>query len=113
MNLSGISLENALKIRKTPAEEILIVHDDSDIPIGSYKLSFGKNSAGHKGVDSIIRTLGSKYFWRLRVGIRPAKEKTRSKAENFVLKKINADHKKILYSMFGGIIEKVIEKENP
>ena len=113
MNLSGVALKDALKIRKVRPEEILIAHDDSDIKIGSYKLSIGKNSAGHKGVDSIIKTLGSKNFWRLRIGIRPANEKKRSKAETFVLKKINPAHRKILYSTLGGIIEKLIEKETP
>lgn len=113
MNLSGNALKDGLKLSKAKPEEILIAHDDSDLPIGSYKLSFDKNSAGHKGVDSIIKTLGAKNFWRLRIGIRPANEKTRSKAETFVLKKISATDKKSLYSTFGGVIEKLMEKENP
>lgn len=113
MNLSGIALNDTLKIKRLKPEEILIVQDDSDIQIGSYKLSINKNSAGHKGIESIIKTLKSKNFWRLRIGIRPIDEKIRSKAETFVLKKISSRNKKILYSMFTGIIEKVIEKETP
>lgn len=149
MNLSGAALKDALKIRKVKPEEILIAHDDSDIEIGSYKLSFQKNSAGHKGVDSVIKTLGSKNFWRLRIGIRPVQSPKglpapleaararsvflpltgpavahrakaglpavahRAKAGTFVLKKISSNHKKILYSLFGGVIEKLIENENP
>ena len=113
MNASGLALKDALKIHKFKPEEILVIQDDSDIAIGSYKLSINKNSAGHKGIDSIIKTLGSKNFWRLRIGIRPSKEKTRVKAETFVLKKIGPANKKILYSMFAGVIEKVIEKDTP
>ncbi len=113
MNVSGLALKDAFKIHKFKPEEILIVQDDSDISLGSYKLSIDKNSAGHKGIESIIKTLSSKKFWRLRIGIRPSKEKARVKAESFVLKKINPTNKKILYSMFAGIIEKVIEKDTP
>lgn len=113
MNLSGLALKDILKIKKIKPETILIIQDDSDIQIGSYKLSINKNSAGHKGIESIIKTLGSKNFWRLRIGIRPTNEKTRVKAETFVLKKISPTNKKILYSLFDGIIEKVIENETP
>lgn len=113
MNLSGAAVKDAIKIAKVKPEEILIIHDDSDIKVGSYKFSIEKNSAGHKGIDSIIKTIGTKKFWRLRIGIRPNKEKTRSKAGAFVLKKIKPEDKKTFYSLFNGIIEKVIEKENP
>ena len=49
----------------------LIIHDDSDIEIGKYKISFDRGSAGHNGVESIIKSLKTKDFWRLRIGIDP------------------------------------------
>lgn len=48
---------------------LLIVHDDMDLPLGEFKLQFERSAAGHKGVQSIIDALGTKDFWRLRIGI--------------------------------------------
>jgi len=110
MNLSGDFVKSALKKYNLKPDQILIVHDDADIEIGKYKLSFAKNSAGHKGVDSVIKSLKTKNFWRLRIGIRPLiqinylKTKKREKAETFVLKKISAKDKKTLMALFEKII---------
>ena len=87
MNESGKAVLEAKKYFKAKPEEILIVHDDSDIEIGKYKISFDRGSAGHNGVESIIKSLKTKNFWRLRIGIRP--QKSKQKAEKFVLKKIS------------------------
>lgn len=95
MNQSGTFVRLALKKYKARPEEILIIHDDSDIELKKYKFSFGRGSAGHKGVESIIKALKTKNFWRLRIGIRQEErgkrkeERDRIKAEEFVLKKIN------------------------
>jgi len=89
MNQSGAAVKNALKFFKVKPEETAVLHDDSDISLGAIKASFGRNSAGHKGVESVIKTLKNKNFWRLRVGIRRPAEK--SKAGDFVLKKISRD----------------------
>ncbi len=93
MNKSGKAVAEAKKRFKVKSEEILIIHDDSDIELGKYKFSFGRGSAGHKGIESIIKALKTKNFWRLRIGIRSKKvglsaEARRAKAEDFVLKKI-------------------------
>ena len=95
MNQSGGFVKKTLKKYKIKPENLLIVHDDADIKIGKYKISFGCNSAGHKGVESIIKSLGTKNFWRLRIGIDknitsidlPALAR-RAKAGDYVLKKI-------------------------
>ena len=55
---------------KIDPKEILIIHDDSDIELGKSKFSFGREAAGHHGVESIIKNLKTKNFWRLRIGIR-------------------------------------------
>jgi len=89
MNESGKAIKDAIEYFNLKPEEVLICHDDSDITIGDYKITFEQSSAGHKGIDSIITTLNTNKFWRLRLGIRPAEEKVRQKAEAFVLKKIS------------------------
>lgn len=96
MNESGACVSQALKKYKLKPAELLIVHDDADISVGSYKISFGRNAGGHRGVQNIIDHLRTNGFWRLRVGIRPVTERKRQKAEDLVLKKISsADRKKI------------------
>lgn len=91
MNQSGQFVQRQIDYYKIPPEKLLIIHDDSDITLGKYKLSFERGSAGHKGISSIINHLQSKKFWRLRIGIRP--QKYIGKAENFVLSKISKDNK--------------------
>ncbi len=108
MNQSGGFVKKALKKHGVKPEEILIVHDDSDIELGKYKLSFGRGSAGHKGAESIIKSLGAKNFWRMRIGVRPLKSK--QKAEKFVLKKITKGNLEILNGVFEKIEKEIINK---
>ncbi len=108
MNESGNSAVKLLKKSGSKPENLLVIHDDSDITLGKYKLSIDSGSAGHKGIKDIIEKIGSKNFWRLRIGIRPLEDKTnpsslkpqRAKAEEFVLKKIKKEHKEFLSKVF-------------
>lgn len=93
MNQSGSAVKDALRYFKVRENELLLVHDDSDLLQGTYRLAFGSGAAGHHGIESIIRALGTKDFWRLRIGIRP-REAARTKAGDFVLSKMNAREKK-------------------
>ncbi|MEK9161654.1 MAG: aminoacyl-tRNA hydrolase [Patescibacteria group bacterium] len=68
MNKSGDSLKPlALSVKK--AESLIVVHDDIDLPLGKIKISFGKNSGGHKGVESVIKAVKTINFTRVRIGI--------------------------------------------
>jgi PTH1 family peptidyl-tRNA hydrolase len=99
MNESGKTAKEAVKYFRAKPEEVLIVHDDSDIELGKYKISFGRGAAGHHGVESIIKSLGTKNFWRLRIGIR----KTRKKAGEMVLKRITPADKLVLERLFSDL----------
>ena len=84
----AIKLKNFYKLK--PAD-IILVHDDLDIPFGNTKLSFGKNSGGHKGVESVMKALKTKDFYRLRVGtakraLDKAREQSDKKRDEFVMK---------------------------
>ncbi len=108
MNQSGLFVAKASKKYGAKPDEILIVHDDSDIELGKYKISFGRGSAGHRGVQSIIDALATKNFWRLRIGIgKVAKKKAglpaearQAKAGEIVLKKITKKDLEILEQVF-------------
>ena len=69
MNLSGDPIKKLLSFYKVSTEDLWVVHDDLDLPAGSIRLSFGRNAAGHNGVQNIIDELGTKNFWRWRLGI--------------------------------------------
>jgi len=89
MNESGRAVQDTLLFFKLPLSSLLVLHDDSDMTIGTYKFSHDQRSAGHRGIESIIKNCGSKEFYRGKIGIRPAQEVTRKKADEFVLRKIS------------------------
>ena len=68
MNKSGESLK-PLALSAKKAESLIVVHDDIDLPLGKIKISFGKNSGGHKGVESVIKAVKTINFTRVRIGI--------------------------------------------
>jgi len=97
MNESGKAVKLLTKTYTLDSNNLIIIHDDIDLPLGKIRISVGRGSAGHKGVQSIIDRLGTKNFVRFRVGIRPQETKNRKqKIEKFVLKKINKEEEKIL-----------------
>ena len=117
MNNSGRFIVLELKKSGAKPEELLVIHDDSDIELGKYKLSFGRGAAGHHGVESVQQHLKTNEFWRLRIGIRPPQEANppslklrRARAGEFVLKKITATDKKILERVFEDAAKKIFSR---
>lgn len=73
MNLSGESVAPLARFFKIPAASILVLHDEIDFATGRIALKFWWSPAGHNGLKSIIEKLGTKDFWRVRIGVdRPA-----------------------------------------
>jgi PTH1 family peptidyl-tRNA hydrolase len=73
MNLSGESVGAAATFFKIPPEQILVVHDELELPLGTVSLKFSGGLGGHNGLRSIKACLNTAEFWRLRIGIgRPA-----------------------------------------
>ena len=70
MNRSGEVVQKEMAYYKLSFDDLIVVHDDADLPFGSFKLESGRGSAGHNGVQSIIDALGGeKGFTRMRIGI--------------------------------------------
>ncbi len=103
MNESGMAVREAMKKFKAAPENLVVIHDESDLPVGMYKISSGRSSAGHKGIQSIIDTLRTNRFTRIRVGIREAGEKKRRKASAFVLAKITPKDQIVFDALFSAI----------
>jgi PTH1 family peptidyl-tRNA hydrolase len=73
MNASGASVSRLVKKLQISPADLIVIHDDLDLPPGKIRIRQGSRSAGHKGIDSIIAHLGNQDFYRIRVGIgRPA-----------------------------------------
>lgn len=73
MNKSGSAVKPHVKSVKAAAE-LVVLHDDLDLPLGVVKISFGRGSAGHKGVESIEQALKTKNYIRFRIGISAEKK---------------------------------------
>lgn len=87
MNKSGNAIKPIVTSAKK-AKDLIVIHDDLDIPFGRFKISFGKNSGGHKGVESVMRAIKTKDFVRIRVGISPKKKPSGEKnVEKLILGK--------------------------
>lgn len=69
MNLSGQAVSALSSYYKIPPEQILIIHDEIDLPSGEVRLKFDGGHGGHNGLRDIIRHLNSKRFYRLRIGV--------------------------------------------
>ena len=114
MNASGQAVKLLAKRYAVNPKNLIVIHDDIDLPFGKIRISVGHSSAGHKGVESIISELKSKNFVRFRIGINATlystpheikPEARKQKAERFVLQKFSKDEEKILKE----VIEKTVE----
>lgn len=98
MNNSGQAVKLIADFYKVEAIDLLVLHDDIDLPLGEIRLSQNASAGGHKGVSSIIRALGTQAFARLRLGIKPTKQTFftrffKTPSEKFVLRKFSEAEK--------------------
>ncbi len=98
MNESGRAIRDALRFFTLRPNALLVLQDDSDLTLGAWKAAFGRGTAGHHGIASIVRELGTNEFARIRIGIR--KPDSKKKAGSFVLKKIPPSEKKLFKNVF-------------
>jgi len=94
MNLSGIPVQKILNYFKIPFEDMLVIHDDIDLAFGRLQIKENGGHGGHKGLKSIIETVGGNNFVRLRIGIGRSEEKI--DVANYVLSKFSTNEKKLL-----------------
>ena len=118
VNKTGEAASKLKNFYKVKPENIILVHDDLDIEFGNFKLSFGKNSGGHKGVESVIKSLKTKDFWRLRIGtsvraLDKAREQSDKKRDafvmDFVLSKFGKKEDEELKKLFKEVYERLLE----
>lgn len=94
MNLSGPAIESWMKYKNLKLSDILVIHDETDLLVGSYKIAADGGSAGHNGINSLVATFKTELFARLRIGVRDPAEQVRKKAGEFVLAPYSAADEK-------------------
>lgn len=119
MNKSGNAVARFVKGVKA-AKYLVVVHDDLDLPLGITKISFGRGSGGHKGIESVMRAIKTKDFVRLRIGVSPhtssgniKKVEGDSEVVDFVIgafKPKEQDELKKVLKKGAAIVEAIIER---
>jgi len=94
MNLSGVSAKKIVDFFKIDFSDIIVVHDDIDLPFETVRLKAGGGHAGHKGLISIIEYLGNDDFIRVRLGI--GRPQNRVMVEDYVLQSLTEDEMRFL-----------------
>lgn len=120
MNNSGKAVAPVVKTKKnaklklTTADDLLVIYDDFQLPIGRMKISYNKSSGGHNGLESVIKQIKTEAFPRLRIGTAPATSKGDAKIphgdekiEKFILGAFKDDEMKELKKMGNKAIEVV------
>lgn len=109
MNNSGISVKKALKKYKVEdfSKNLILVHDDLDIPLGQYKIQLGKSPKGHNGVNSVEDHLGNSNFLRVRIGVDNRKD-VKIPGEKYVLMNFTEDEKILLNKAIESCIKELV-----
>jgi PTH1 family peptidyl-tRNA hydrolase len=109
MNLSGGSIASAARFFKVPVEQVLVVHDDVDLPVGRLQARLGGGLAGHNGLRSIAQALGTPEFMRVRIGVgRPERGDRRPVADYVLSPFAPEDDAETLVSRAADAVEKLV-----
>ncbi len=104
MNQSGGFVRRMLASHKSASPtDLYIVHDDLDIPLGKFKISFGTGPKVHNGVNSVSDALGTEDFWRIRIGVDARTPDNRVDGESYVLQDFIQEERVILDMVFAYI----------
>ncbi|MFC2014864.1 aminoacyl-tRNA hydrolase [Chloroflexota bacterium] len=111
MNQSGLAVSRLVNKFNVNLDDLLVIHDDLDLPTGKIRLRRGGGSGGHKGIDSMATELGSQDFTRLRVGIgRPDNLTEIDEADiiDYVLGDFTIDEKQVISQILPGVSEAIL-----
>lgn len=100
MNLSGDSVLSVCSFYKIPIQNVVVFHDDMDLPVGKVKVKKGGGAGGHNGLKSIDKNLGNDYV-RVRVGV--SKPQTKEAVVDWVLSSFSKEDKKNIENVIQGI----------
>jgi len=102
MNLSGKSVQAACAFYKIPPENLIVLHDELDLPLAKLRIKQGGGAGGHNGIKDIDRVLGANY-WRMRLGIGHPGDKAR--VHGYVLSDFAADERPVVDNFLKALAE--------
>ena len=111
MNASGKAVDNLMARYKVDSADLIVIHDDLDLPLGRIRIRQGGSAAGHHGIESIISYIESPDFIRMRIGIgRPETENENKDAEviKFVLSGFSVEDRKIVDDILDRVSEALV-----
>jgi PTH1 family peptidyl-tRNA hydrolase len=108
MNESGRAVAQVVRSQKSEVRDLIIIHDDLDIRLGEYKIQKGKGPKLHNGIESIENALGTKDFWRIRIGVDNRTSDNRIPGESYVLQNFTADEIENLNNTFEKILPEML-----
>ncbi len=114
MNNSGKSVAQVIKSPKA-AEKLIVIYDDFNLPLGKIRISFNRSSGGHNGLESIIKSIKTEAFIRIRIGMSAENAKGlakiphgEDKIEKFILGKFKDDEIKIIKKVSKTVSEAIV-----
>jgi len=112
MNASGDSAGPARGSLKAPLERVVVLHDEIDLPFGEVQVRLGGGLAGHNGLKSLKRGLGSAEFWRVRVGVGRPDSTDPEVVSSYVLSRFREPRDEVaeLIQRAAGEAERLVEK---
>lgn len=108
VNSSGEAVKREVGKYKVSTEDLYIVHDDLDIPLGSFKIQKGKGPKLHYGLSSVESSLGTSDFNRIRIGVDNRKFDERTPGEAYVLQDFRPEERDVLHKTIKNIIQNFI-----
>lgn len=109
MNLSGKSVSRLVNRFKVDFDDLIVIHDDLDLPLGRIRIRQGGGSGGHKGIESIIGELGSRSFIRVRIGIsRPSKNASEDEIIDYVLSDFTPEEERVIKKAIARVSDAII-----
>jgi len=100
MNESGKFVKKIIRNSKFTIKDLIVVHDDLDIPLGKFRIDFARGPKLHNGIESIENELGTKDFWRIRIGVDNRLATGPMNGESYVLNDFRPEEKTILTTLF-------------
>lgn len=107
MNESGSFVKKMTDKYKIDLSNLYIVHDDLDIPLGEYKIQFGRGPKDHNGLESIDEALATDAYWHVRVGIDNRSDDFRPMGSEYVLQNFPVDEKEIIENTIKEVCKKL------
>jgi PTH1 family peptidyl-tRNA hydrolase len=108
VNRSGESVSRLVQRFNISLDELVIIHDDLDLPLAKIRISHGSSSGGHKGIESIITELGSQDFIRVRIGIGRPPEASEEEIIKYVLSDFTPEQKRAITPVIPRVSEALL-----